>query len=127
MTTAGTNRPSTEDAKIENERTIREWAKRTLFLKLKFLYHSEEDLKVGNSIYKQFVRDCGHKLQGLDEGAPQEQKQLFLALLWNDANSMKKNLVSKSLALRRSGVYTVMQNRFNGKHWTQSCLIIALN
>lgn len=94
-------------------RLIRSWAKDDLFPLCKFLYR-ERDLQPDGKIYKIFQMQCLEKLSGVKAACDDEtKKRVYIKILWDLAT--KKNIVCSALNLRRSGVYTVMINRFSGK------------
>lgn len=84
-----------------------------MFKVCKFLYEGKADLTHDKPIFQFYKSQLGQRLAGVKHLTNEESKKLYLANIWALAN--KKNLVSKGLAVRRSGVYTVMQNRFISK------------
>lgn len=93
---------------------ISKWAKDDLFVFSKFLYQ-ESDLEPDGKIYKLFVGQCMNRLSGVKAATDGITKQFYAKIVWETAR--KDNLISSALNLRRSGVYTVMLNRFLGKCW----------
>lgn len=97
---------------------IAKWAREDLFKTCKFLYRGKEELESTGEIYKIFEKDCMNLLPGVKAaeamGGVPSHKLMYVKILWDIANV--RHIISQSLSLRRSCVYTVMQNRFNGKY-----------
>ena len=97
-------------------RLMRKWVKTELFKGCKFLYGGKSDLETDGKIYNLFKAQCMHQLAGIrgitDIGGA-VNAQLYFDRLWTEAT--KKGVISNTMALRRSAVYTVMSNRFMGK------------
>ena len=92
------------------------WVKTDLFEKVKFLYNAEKELQVNGRLYKLFVNNCKGRLAGLKGTlAVGEYRRIYVELLWQEANKKKQNLVTNGLTIRRSSIYSSMQNRFVGK------------
>jgi hypothetical protein len=92
--------------------TIKTWARDELFQFCKFLY-SEKDLAPTGKIYKVFEMQCLQKLTGVKEANGDEERiKYYTRTVWDMAS--KKNTVNNVFNVRRSGIYTVMLNRFNG-------------
>jgi hypothetical protein len=112
-------RPSTLD---DDLRRIGRWVKEDLFRGCKFIYRGKEDLEVSGNFYNIFKTQCGPKLKGVRAAASDLMQRVYLEKVWEEAT--KRNTVNNGLALRRSGVYTVMQNRFMGKNYQdEGCFI----
>ena len=95
---------------------LAQWVKNDLFERVKFLYNHEQELQVNGRLYKQFVNDCKGRLLGLKvPHAVGEYRRLYVEQLWREANNKKRNLVANGLTIRRSSIYSSMQNRFVGK------------
>jgi hypothetical protein len=90
---------------------ISKWAKEDLFAICKFQYQ-KGDLGPKGKIYKLFVGQCMDRLSGVKATSDEMTKQFYAKIVWETA--CKENLIASALNLRRSGVYTVMQNRFKG-------------
>jgi len=92
------------------------WVKKELFLKVKFLYNQEKDLRIGGSIYNLFVLTCKSRLIGMKvhAGKSENFKDNYIQGLWSRATNKKKNCITDGLNTRRSGVYTLTQSRFIG-------------
>jgi hypothetical protein len=91
---------------------IKAWARDELFQFCKFLY-SEKDVAPNGKVYKIFESQCLQKLTGVKAAKGDEQKiKHYTRTVWDMATN--KNIVSNVLNVRRSGVYSVMRNRFNG-------------
>ena len=83
-----------------------------LFPKVKFLYDEEKDLRMGGKIYLDFVNKISK--EPLCKRRPDgESDWNFLAHLWNGATASK--IQKRAINLKRSAVYTVMQNKFAGE------------
>lgn len=96
-------------------RMMQRWVKVDLFKGVKFLYRGKDDLKIDGNIYKLFCAQCAPSFLGIKAASDNPMAaHLYTEKVWELAT--KRNLISNTLALRRSGVYTVMQNRFMGKH-----------
>ena len=107
-----TNRPVVAKEDFE---VLSNWVKRELFEKVKFLYDTARELRINGDLYYLFVSSCKDKLIGLKERyAVGEYRRLYVELLWQEANQKKRNLVANGLTMRRSSVYSAMQNRFVG-------------
>lgn len=95
---------------------LAQWVKTDLFEKVKFLYNPEKELQVNGRLYKLFVNNCKGRLAGLKGTlAVGEYRRIYVELLWQEANKKKQNLVTNGLTIRRSSIYSSMQNRFVGK------------
>lgn len=92
-------------------KVISKWAKEDLFVLCKFQYQ-ESDLGPQGKIYKLFVGQCMNRLSGVKAASDGMTKQFYAKIAWESA--CKENVIASALNLRRSGVYTVMQNRFIG-------------
>lgn len=96
-------------------RQIAKWAKDVLFKTCKFLYRGKEELESTGIVFQKFEEDCMNSLQGVKAaeiiGTP--YKHVYVKVIWDLAR--ERRILSQALSLRRSCVYTVMQNRFNGK------------
>jgi hypothetical protein len=102
--------------KKEDLVVLSQWVKGDLFEKVKFLYNPEKDLQVDGVLYNEFVKDCKGRLVGLNcPLATREYRRMYVELLWKEANGKKRNVVANGLTVRRSSVYSAMQNRFVGK------------
>jgi hypothetical protein len=105
----------------EDLKLVSQWTRDDLFDKVRFLYNPDHDLRVDGPLHKLFVRNCKHRLLGLKatDGASDRERQLYeklyVKMLWADANKKRRNLVAIGLTVRRSSVYSAMQNRFVGK------------
>ena len=105
--TVARNRPVVE---IKDLNVLSNWVKKELFDKVKFLYDPDSELRVNGDLYYHFVCMCKDKLIGLKgTKAVGENRRL-----WQEANQKKKNLVANGLTMRRSSVYSAMQNQFVG-------------
>jgi hypothetical protein len=93
---------------------LKKWVKEELFKGCKFLTLGKKSLDNKGQIYEHFRNECFENLVGVKnlQGATVEQKETYLHLVWSQA--VKDNLISTGLALRRSGIYTVMLNKFKG-------------
>jgi hypothetical protein len=119
---AGTNTdlPCPEDdGSTEDLLVIARWVRKELFVKVKFLYDIEQDLRIDGPIYNMFVTDCKGRLIGLSKlsnaaiGSPSRTR--YVQSLWKKATGKKKNFVGEGLSQRRSSIYSATQNRFNGE------------
>jgi hypothetical protein len=100
----------------EDVNLVAKWAREDLFRRMKFLYRGKEDLKPTGMVFDLFVKQCSDKFQGvmaLEENG-ENSKETYVRLVWEMAT--KKQTLSAALSLRRSCVYTVMLNRFNGMY-----------
>ena len=80
-----------------------------MFQRVKFIY-SQDDLEHGGSLFGDFNKYCANSVA---RGIPEVAETRYIACLWKQALKMK--IHRNQLSTRRSGVYTVMQNRFLGK------------
>lgn len=97
---------------------ISRWVKSELFKGCTFLYKGEKELDPKGKIHTLFERTCVPTLEGTkvifaNADDPPFTMELYKERIW--ALATKQRIMSNGLALRRSGVYTVMQNRFLGK------------
>ena len=100
----------------EDLRKIARWTREELFKTCKFLYRGDDDLVLNGTHFKLFERDCVPYLQGVRSagvvgGMPNRHE--YARMAWTLARD--KHIINQMLSLRRSCVYTVMCNRFNGK------------
>lgn len=103
-----------EEIQLPTENDIQlvvKYVRMHLYPKVKFLY-DKTDLHIGGRIYRDYVEKAS-KEQSCRRIENGDVDLTFLALLWNAACEQK--LQKKTLNLKRSGVYTVMQNKFAGK------------
>lgn len=104
---------------IRDLKLISRWVKSELFKGCKFLYKGERELERNGKIHNLFENNCFPTLEGIKiilQGGEEPHLttiELYKERIW--AIATKERIVSNGLALRRSGVYTVMQNRFLGK------------
>jgi hypothetical protein len=86
--------------------------------KVKYVWHPEEDLKIGEDgkLYQWFIKTCSGRLLGMKLYAdrPKSYRDMYLETLWTIATKKRKNLIIDGLNSRRSCIYSAMQNRFNG-------------
>ena len=99
-------------------KVISKWAKEDLYVLCKFQYQ-EKDLGPEGKVYKLFVGQCMDRLSGVKAASDGMTKLFYAKIVWEAA--CKENLIASALNLRRSGVYTVMQNRFKG-----TCRLVLL-
>lgn len=97
---------------------VANWAREELFKSCKFLYRGKKDLEPpSGTVYELFERDCMDSLPGVIAAGEVTNgvhyKKVYVKIIWDTAK--ERHIVSQALSLRRSCVYTVMQNRFNGK------------
>ena len=92
------------------------WVKKELFMKVKFLYNPEKDLRIKGPIYNLFVSTCKNRLIGMKvhAGKSDDFKENYTQALWSRATNKKKNIITDGLNIKRSGVYTLTQGRFTG-------------
>lgn len=83
------NMPNGQLVQVDDIVQLENWAKDTLFKKVKLFYHKEVDLQVNGKLFKESVSDKRVKLQGLKietDGAAGERNkqysQLYLQSLW---------------------------------------------
>lgn len=99
----------------EDLRFIKTWVRDDLFNQVKFLPKGKKDLEPRSLIHKKFVKKCKNSLPGVKANSNNPlASEVYAERVWELAT--RRHIVSNALALRRSGVYTVMQNRFYGKH-----------
>ena len=105
------------DGLTEDLLILAKWVKRELFVRVKFLYNQEKDLRIGGSLYNLFVLQCKGRLVGMKvhSGRSEDFKDKYIKAVWSRGTNKKKNLVTEGLNTRRSGVYSATQNRFTGK------------
>lgn len=86
------------------------YVKEEMYHGVKFLYDPRNDLSVGEAIFQHFYRTCKNTLEGVKEYINQNEKELYIRYLWTQATDQR--IQQDSLSVKRSSVYTVMQNRF---------------
>jgi hypothetical protein len=105
----------------EDLKLVSQWSRDDLFEKVRFLYNPDHDLRADGPLHRLFIRNCKRRLLGLkaSAGASDQERllyeKLYLNMLWAEANKKRRNLVAVGLTVRRSSVYSAMQNRFVGK------------
>jgi len=66
---------------------ISQWVKKDLFKKVKFVWHPEEDLKIGEdgTLYQWFIKTCSGRLLGMKLYAdhPKSYRDMYLETLWS--------------------------------------------
>ena len=92
---------------------LSKWVKEDLFRGCKFVYRGKADLELPGVFYSLFKAQCGPKLAGFRQAVGEDARRSYLEKVW--IVGVRQNSVSNGLALRRSGIYTVMQNRFMGE------------
>ena len=113
----------------EDLELVAQWTKEELFDKVRFLYNQEHDLRADGPLQKLFIRNCKRRLVGIRQatGGTKEDRlcyeRLYINMLWAEANKKKRNLIAVGLTVRRSSVYSAMQNRFVGKYGYDECII----
>lgn len=91
---------------------IKLWVRDDLFNICKFLY-SEKDIAPNGKVYQIFEKQCLQNLIGVKaRNGDQDKLKFYVSKIWERATT--QNIVNNVLNIRRSGVYTVMVNRFNG-------------
>jgi len=124
--TPSTNTPSHQDSsssrqsssKLTFEQEVLErdtaivstYVKEDMYYGVKFLYDPRKDLAVGEDIFNHFRRTCIQRLEGVKNYESKREKELYLRYLWKHA--IDERVQQESLAVKRSSVYTVMQNKF---------------
>ena len=86
------------------------YVKNDLYEKVKFIYDPKVDLAVNGLIYTHYKSKCSGVLGNRTVGP--EAKETYLQNVWTTA--MTRNVQKNALAMKRSAVYTVMQNKFSG-------------
>jgi len=86
------------------------YVKEELYYGVKFIYDPKKDLAVGEQIFNHFYKVCRNRLEGVKNFPTQREKELYLRYVWK--NAMDNRVQQDSLSVKRSSVYTVMQNRF---------------
>lgn len=120
------NNSNRQDHVDRDLKMISRWVKSELFKGCKFLYKGERELDPKGKIHTLFERMCVPTLEGMkvilaNADDPPYTMELYKERIW--ALATKQRIVSNGLALRRSGVYTVMQNRFLGKpYYSLACM-----
>jgi hypothetical protein len=115
------NKELTDDKWDDDLRVIAKWARQHLFKTCKFVDGKgigAGSLESAHSrTYKLYERDCVSQLRGMKSTNTKEQNRQYAHTLWGVAKS--KNTIPNALSVKRSCVYTVMLNRFNGKRWME--------
>lgn len=118
MENFGLNNNATSDVgdvvKEQDGKTLSEWVRDVLFLKVKFLYDPKKDLAVNGLIFKWYAAGLKEKLIGLKGIANEEHQKAYLESLWTEY-AVSKSVVSRGLNSKRCTVYSTMCNRFTGK------------
>ena len=93
----------------------REYIRKLLFPKVKFLY-SDDDLDDGGRIHQNYLEECmdGPFKVGAGYICGDEEIKSYLRYLWTN-HVRERGLCKKWLSSRRSTVYTVMQHKFRSK------------
>jgi len=86
------------------------YVKEDMYYGVKFLYDPRKDLAIGGAIFNHFRKLCKEKLEGLKKYQNKREKDLYLRYLWKHA--LDARVQQEALAVKRSSVYTVMQNKF---------------
>jgi len=105
--------------------TLSTYVKDELYYGVKFLYDPRKDLAVGEQIYNHFYKVCRNRLEGVKQYQSQREKDLYIRYLWKDA--MDERVQQDSLSVKRSSVYTVMQNRFFVSEFAKEFDFVTLN
>jgi hypothetical protein len=96
---------------MNDQKVLVEYIKNDLFPKVKFVYDNK-DWDVGKKIYNDYLKKCKDKM-GLRTKTETERKK-HMEKIWLSAQT--KDLQKKALVQKRSAVYTVMRNKFEGKY-----------
>jgi len=100
-----------EDEVVKKDLSILSvYVKEELYYGVKFLYDPKNDLAVDGVIFNHFYKHCSKRLEGVKSRRTQSEKDLYVRYLWKEATDTR--VQQDSLAVKRSSVYTVMQNRF---------------
>jgi len=86
------------------------YVKEEMYYGVKFLYDARHDLAIGGEIFDHFYRNCKNRFEGVKKYHHHHEKELYIRYLWKHA--MDERVQQDTLCLKRSAVYTVMQNRF---------------
>jgi hypothetical protein len=98
------------------------WTRNELFKKKKFIFNAKEELKLRGNLYCHFANDCKKRLVGIRRfGDSQENKRMYLDMLWKEGTGKGRNIIAIGLQSKRSSVYSAMFNRFIGKPKQYSC------
>ncbi len=110
--TRNTSKLTTWDEKTFEKDTavLQSYVKEELYFGVKFIYDPRSDLDTSQAIFEHFYKTCKGRLEGLKKYPGQEEKELYIRHLWN--NATKERVQQDALSVKRSSVYTVMQNRF---------------
>ena len=94
-------------------RVLQEYVREDLFYSVKFVYNVREDLKEGGLIFNDFKRkrfdEVGKHLRTDDS----KGRDTYFLLLWKVAE--KEKVIVDGLSTKRSSVYAIMFNRFEGE------------
>ena len=99
---------------VMDSKVLREWAKKELFKRVKFIYNPKKDLMIGGKIYQLFLMDCRKRLLGLETAEARSSKQyreMYVHRLWND----NTKAITKEIANKRTSIYSTYYTRFMGK------------
>jgi len=86
------------------------YVKEEMYYGVKFLYDTRHDLAIGGDIFSHFYRSCKNRFEGVKKYAQKHEKELYIRYLWK--HCIDERIQQDTLSLKRSSVYTVMQNRF---------------
>jgi len=117
-TNTGTTSSSRRSCKLEiDEETVDKdllivsaYIKEDMYYGVKFLYDPSKDLAVGGMIFNHFYKTCRKKLEGVRDYQTIREKEFYLRYVWKTA--LERSVQQRDLSVKRSSVYTVMQNRF---------------
>jgi len=86
------------------------YVKEDMYYGVKFLYDPKKDLAAGGQVFNHFRRICKKRLEGVKKYDNEREREWYINYLWKEAT--EERVQQDSLSLKRSSVYTVMQNRF---------------
>jgi hypothetical protein len=111
---------STLRQRKKDEETIITYVKNDMYPIVKFIYDEKIDLVVDGDIYKHYKQKCKGVLGG--RIVTEVNLDKYMESAWTAA--VISHVQQTALVQKRSAVYTVMQNRFEGKCKETRCYTV---
>ena len=117
MVVTTTQNTAAEERQLKSDRNVlKHYLKTELFQSFKWIYR-QDLLETDGKMFKDYMKKCRPKMGPL--GMSMDQSVLYSTKVWMRA--VEKNIQRDVISCKRSGVYTVMQNKFTGEYNVINC------
>jgi len=114
-----------EDALKKDLLILSTYVKEDLYYGVKFFYDPKKDLVRRGRVFNHFYKICRKRLEGVKDYDNDREKEWYISHLWQTAT--EDRIQQDSLSLKRSSVYTVMQNRFFVSGFAEGFVLVHSN